>query len=52
MSASSVYAFDACWTFTDLISLNEMIHDDNADNPAAVTVAANGGLMAMTDNVF
>lgn len=39
MSVSTVFAFHACRTFTDLISFNEMIHDE--DNPAAITVATN-----------
>lgn len=49
MSNSTVFVFHACSTFTDLISLNELIHDSDVGNP--VTVATNGVLMTMTVNV-
>lgn len=42
MLASTVFAFHARWTLTDLILFNEMIHDNDDDTPAAVTVATNG----------
>lgn len=35
MSASTGFAFHACWTFTDLISFNDVIY--NNDNPAVAT---------------
>lgn len=40
--ASTVFAFHARWTFTDLIPFNKMIYDSVNANHAAVAVTING----------
>lgn len=40
--ASTVFAFHARWTFTDLIPFNKMIYDSVNANHAAVVVTING----------